>query len=381
MFWPLMKDAITEDQRAKLCEFIMSTTRYTCGKKVLEFEEEWSKWLGAKHSLMVTSGSTANFLLLASVKELYNIPDKSKVLVPSCTWVTNVSPVIQLGLEPVFCDINLENFSFDMDSLPDEDIKVIFVTYLLGFNVDLSVLRNKYPCALLIEDICESHGVQDAFGHKRGSDSLGATFSFFFGHHMTTIEGGMISTNNKELYNLMKLKRSHGMARNLDPTDFKYMSEKYPEIDPNFLFLTDGYNFRSSELNAVLGIEQLKHLDENIQIRNENFKEFTKILEQHHDKFLQLKYSPNDSNFALPFICKTPDIMKKLKDIFRTNEIEYRPVVAGNLLRHPFLEKWRVPMKNADLLNDNGVYIGNNHFVNKYDLKRLSDILEEWKTQ
>lgn len=179
MFWPLMKDAITEVQRAKLCEFIMSTTRYSSGKKVLEFEEEWSKWLGAKHSLMVTSGSTANFLLLASVKELYNIPDKSKVLVPACTWVTNVSPVIQLGLEPVFCDINLENFSFDMDSLPDEDIKVIFVTYLLGFNVDLSVLRNKYPSALLIEDICESHGVQDAFGHKRGSDSLGATFSFF----------------------------------------------------------------------------------------------------------------------------------------------------------------------------------------------------------
>ena len=193
MWWPLMDTAITESDKKSLINFISSTDRYTCGKKVKEFEDAWSKWLGCKYSLYVTSGSTANLLLMAAVKELYEIPNGSKVLVPACTWVTNVSPVFQLGLEPVFCDVDLERYSFDLDTLPEEDVRIVFITHLLGINSPVEALKRKYPNAVFLEDTCESHGVKAPNGTRRGSTGTGSTFSFYYGHHMTTIEGGIIS--------------------------------------------------------------------------------------------------------------------------------------------------------------------------------------------
>lgn len=362
--WKLMDCAITQSDKLKLIEFISSSDMYTCGKKVEEFENKWSEWLGCKHSLFVTSGSTANLLLLASIKEFYNIPNGSKVLVPACTWVTNVSPVFQNGLEPVFCDINLDNYSFDTDNLPDDDIKIVFVTHLLGLNAPMEKIKNKYPNAIFIEDICESHGITDENGIKRGYGT-GSTFSFYYGHHMTTIEGGMISTDNAELYQLMKLKRSHGMARHLLPENYEKTISEYPNIDPKFLFLTDGYNFRNTELNAVIGIEQLQRLDESIKIRKSNYDRFMLYLLKYETFFHVPKYDPYNSSFCLPFVCKTKELKTKLINIFNKLKIEYRPIVGGNLLIHPFLDKWKNSTKtpNADLLNDNGVYIGNSQFV------------------
>ena len=362
--WKLMDCAITHSDKLKLIEFITSTDMYTCGKKVEEFENKWSEWLGCKHSLFVTSGSTANLLLLASIKEFYNIPNGSKVLVPACTWVTNVSPVFQNGLEPVFCDINLDNYSFDTDNLPDDDIKIVFITHLLGLNAPMEKLKNKYQDAIFIEDICESHGITDEYGKKRGYGT-GSTFSFYYGHHMTTIEGGMISTDNAELYQLMKLKRSHGMARHLLSENYEKTVSKYPNIDPKFLFLTDGYNFRNTELNAVIGIEQLQRLDESIKIRKRNYDRFMVQLLKYETFFHVPRYDPYNSSFCLPFVCKTNELKTKLVNIFNKLEIEYRPIVGGNLLIHQFLTKWKNSTKtpNADLLNDNGVYIGNSQFV------------------
>ena len=362
--WKLMDCAITQSDKLKLIEFISSSDMYTCGKKVEEFENKWSEWLGCKHSLFVTSGSTANLLLLASIKEFYNIPNGSKVLVPACTWVTNVSPVFQNGLEPVFCDINLDNYSFDTNHLPDDDIKIVFITHLLGLNAPMEKIKNKYPTAIFIEDICESHGITDEHGKKRGYGT-GSTFSFYYGHHMTTIEGGMISTDNVELYQLMKLKRSHGMARHLLPENYEKTISKYPNIDPKFLFLTDGYNFRNTELNAVIGIEQLQRLDESIKIRKINYDRFMLYLLKYETFFHIPTYDPYNSSFCLPFVCKTKELKTKLVNIFNKLEIEYRPIVGGNLLIHPFLDKWKNSTKtpNADLLNDNGVYIGNSQFV------------------
>ena len=362
--WKLMDCAITQSDKLKLIEFISSSDMYTCGEKVEDFENKWSEWLGCKHSLFVTSGSTANLLLLASIKEFYNIPNGSKVLVPACTWVTNVSPVFQNGLEPVFCDINLDNYSFDVDNLPDVNIKIVFITHLLGLNAPMEKLKNKYPDAIFIEDICESHGITDEFGKKRGHGT-GSTFSFYYGHHMTTIEGGMISTDNAELYQLMKLKRSHGMARHLLPENYEKTVSKYPNIDPKFLFLTDGYNFRNTELNAVIGIEQLQRLDESIKIRKRNYDRFMLYLLKYETFFHIPTYDPYNSSFCLPFVCKTKELKTKLISIFNKLEIEYRPIVGGNLLIHPFLTRWKNSTKtpNADLLNDNGVYIGNSQFV------------------
>jgi CDP-4-dehydro-6-deoxyglucose reductase, E1 len=379
MWWPLMQTAITDADKKAMIDFIQSSDRYTCGNMVKQFEDAWSEWLGCKYSLYVTSGSTANLLLMAAVKELYDIPNGSKVLVPACTWVTNVAPVFQVGLEPVFCDVDLERYSFDINSLPNEDIKIVFVTHLLGLNAPLEKLKERYPNAIFLEDICESHGVKGPDGKKRGSSGTGSTFSFYYGHHMTTIEGGIISTDNELLYELMKIKRSHGMARLLSPKYYEEAINKHPKIDPSFLFLTDGYNFRNTELNAVLGIEQLKRLDENIETRRDNFRCFMEYLDP--ELFYIPFDDPGNSSFAFPFICKKPEDMPKLKAIFAELGVEYRPIVSGNLLLHPFLEKWKdsVDVPNANLLNDNGVYIGNNHFVTKdMMVKVFETIKNKW---
>jgi CDP-6-deoxy-D-xylo-4-hexulose-3-dehydrase len=376
MWWPLMNSAITSEDKLKLINFIASTDKYTNGQKVKEFEQKWSEWLGCRHSLFVSSGSAANFLLLASVKELYEIPDKSKVLVPACTWVTNVAPVFQLGLEPVFVDIDFDTFSFDTQRLPDEDIKIIFITHLLGLNAPVEALKGKYPNAIILEDICESHGLTDVHGNKRGCGT-GSTFSFYYGHHMTTIEGGMVCTDNDELYELMLLKRSHGMARNLPSEKYQQAIQKYPDIDPAFMFLTDGYNFRSTELNAILGIEQLNRLDENIKIRRDNYKYFLENIDK--DKFHVPTYDDGNSSFCFPFICNSKNDKLKLIKILDDMGVESRPVVAGNLLIHPFLKKWKdtVHVPNAETLNECGVYIGNNQFVNTTMIQKVLDTIKD----
>ena len=360
-----MQNAITTSDKETLVNFIYASDKYTSGPKVKEFEDAWSKWLGCKYSLYVTSGSTANLLLMAAVKELYEIPNGSKVLVPACTWVTNVSPVFQLGLEPVFCDVDLERYSFDLDTLPEEDVRIVFITHLLGINSPVEALKKKYPNAVFLEDTCESHGVKAPNGMRRGSTGTGSTFSFYYGHHMTTIEGGIISTDNELLYELMKIKRSHGMARLLSPHLYEIAVNENPNIDPSFLFLTDGFNFRNTELNAVLGLEQLKRLDHNIEMRRKNFECFMKHLDPM--RFYVPYNDPGNSSFALPFICKNKEDMPKLKTIFKELGVEYRPVVSGNLLLHPFLKKWKdtVKVPNANIINDNGVYIGNSQFVNE----------------
>lgn len=376
MWWPLMNSAITEEDKKALTTFINNSDRYTCGDMVKKFEDAWSQWLGCKYSLYVTSGSSANLLLLASIKELFEIPDGSKVLVPACTWVTNVSPVFQVGLEPVFCDVDLETYSFDTNNLPNEDIKIVFITHLLGLNSPIEKLKETYPNAIFIEDICESHGVKGPDGQKRGSTGIGSTFSFYYGHHMTTIEGGIISTDNERLYGLMKMKRSHGMAKFLEPKYYDEAVKNNPTIDPSFLFMTDGYNFRNTELNAVLGIEQLKRLDNNISIRRENFAYFMELLDP--ELFYIPCNDPGNSSFAFPFICKKREDMLKLKSIFTELGVEYRPIVAGNLLLHPFLKKWKntASVPNATILNDNGVYIGNSQFVTKEMLFKVFETIK-----
>jgi CDP-6-deoxy-D-xylo-4-hexulose-3-dehydrase len=182
---------------------------------------------------------------------------------------------------------------------------------------------------------------------------------------MTTIEGGMISTDNSELFQLMKLKRSHGMARHLLPENYDRVISKYTDIDPKFLFLTDGYNFRNTELNAVIGLEQLKRLDKNIEIRRRNYEHYMKKVSEYKDYFYVCEFDEFNSSFCFPFICKNKENKIKLNKIFDEYDIECRPIVAGNLLKHPFLSKWKdsVNTPNANLLNDNGIYIGNSQFV------------------
>ena len=383
MRWSLMDNAVTDSDKLDLVRFILTSDRYTNGPKVREFEQEWSNWLGSKYSLMVSSGSTANFLLVAAVKEKFGLKNGDKVLLPACTWVTNVSPIFQLGLQPVFCDVNIQNFSFDIEHMLQirqhhPDIKMIFVSHLLGFSAETERYKEIFPQAIIIDDICESHGCLAPDGKRRGADSLGATFSFYFGHHMTTVEGGMVSTNDPDLYELMRMKRSHGLARESGNLD-KYKNQ-HPEIHPQFLFMTDGYNFRSSDLNAVLGLSQLKRLDDNILIRRENFTKFVGIISEHADKFYQIDLQQQNSNFCFPFIAKEKETISKLKLAFDNNNVEHRPVIGGNLLRQPFLKGYDFGATKetytADLINDHGLYIGNSQFVGDEHLNLLSNILK-----
>ena len=322
MKWPLMGETITWGDRLKMVSFILTAKRFTYGEKVKKFENEWSTWLGAKHSLFVNSGSSGNTLLLSAVKELYNLKGGDKVLVPACTWVTNVAPVFQLGLTPIFCDINLQNYSFDLNEAKEiakkhKDIKVIFTTHLLGFPANNVELQKIFPDALIIDDICESHGCRDDKRNMYGSDSLGATFSFYFGHHMSTIEGGMVSTNNSDLYDLMRMKRCHGMAR--ESFKQKDYAAQYKNIEPSFLFVTDGYNFRNHEICAVLGSSQLKRLDKMIERRRINYIEYVNLLNRYPTLFYPHLYEDGNSSFCFPFVCKSEKIAKSMKEIGRAH--------------------------------------------------------------
>ena len=379
--WPLMKDTVTKRDRLRMAKFILTSDRLTQGKEVRKFEEQWSEWLGVKHSLFVSSGSTANLLLVSAWKELYEIPDQAKVIVPACTWVTNVAPIIQCGLTPIFCDINLEDYSFDQESLQrlrdqyGDDIYGIFVTHLLGFPAKLDLFRHMFPNAHILEDVCESHGAVLENGNKAGTFDVGGTFSFYFGHHMTTIEGGMVSTNDPELYDLMRIKRSHGLAR--ESLYFETYKEKYPDVNPQFLFVTDGYNFRNTDLSAILGQSQLKRLDNMIETRNRNYELYQQLL----NKYDSLFYTPHTlgtvSSFCFPFVSKLMNTHLKFGGLLRDYHVEHRPIVSGNLLRQPFLSEYSAECVQADIAHERGLYIGNNHFVDESNFHMLDEILSQ----
>ena len=387
--WPLMKDTVTKRDRLRMAKFILTSDRLTQGKEVRKFEEQWSEWLGVKHSLFVSSGSTANLLLVSAWKELYEIPERSKVIVPACTWVTNVAPIIQCGLTPIFCDINLEDYSFNLDKLEElrlkhgNDIHGIFVTHLLGFPAKVELYSKMFPTAHILEDVCESHGAVLENGNKAGTFDIGGTFSFYFGHHMTTIEGGMVSTNDPELYDLMKMKRSHGLAR--ESLYFETYKEKYPDVNPQFLFVTEGYNFRNTDLAAVLGQSQLKRLDNMIGIRNRNYELYQRLLKK-YEHYLTHNYggsfyTPSTqgivSSFCFPFVVDNMYCHLRLKELLEEYHVEYRPIVGGNLLRQPFLRMYSAECVNADIAHEKGLYIGNNHFVDESNLHMLDEILSQ----
>ncbi len=375
-----MDDTVTLRDRLRMARFVLTSSRLTQGPQVRKFEEQWSNWLGVKHSLFVSSGSTANSLLVSAWKDLNDIPDGAKVIVPACTWVTNISPIIQNNLVPVFCDINLRDFSFSLDGLyaiaeEHSDIRAIFVTHLLGFPARIPQFEKIFPYADILEDVCESHGAVVEGGTMAGAYGVGGTFSFYFGHHMTTVEGGMVSTNNSEMYDLMRMKRSHGLSR--ESVHSKEYAKMYPEINPQFLFMTDGYNFRNNEIGAVLGQSQLRRLDNMIDHRNENYRTFFDLILGHEDKFHLPTWNMRMSSFCFPLVSKTKETHIKLQKLLDEYLVEYRPVVGGNLLKQPFLRAYKADCPNADILHDRGLYIGNSHFVTDYNIELLAEILEQ----
>lgn len=380
LFWKLQENILEEHDIDALVSFIRSTKRFTQFVKVKEFEAAWAQWQGSRYSVYVNSGSSANLIMMNLMKQRGNWQNGDEVIVPAVTWVTNISPVMQCGLRPVFVDINLEDFSFDYEALAraiTPRTKAIFVTHLIGFPADMDRINAiaKAHGIEVMEDCCESHGATWN-GKKVGNFSSCASFSFYWGHHMTTVEGGMIVTDNEHIYEMAVLKRSHGLARELPESMQRKYRDQYPEIDFNFLFLTDGFNFRNTELHAAIGIAQIAHLDTYIEKRRKNHEEFLKIIEP-YSAYLRQPSHKGISSFCLPFLCATPSLKQALQGALSQAGIESRPVISGNLLRQPFLrhagEYKQFP--NADFLHTNAFYIGNNQFVDSGRLQRLSDLL------
>lgn len=381
--WQLQGNVINHEEVQTLINFIKTTDRYTQFTKVKELEIAWSKWQGCKYSVFVNSGSSANLIILDLLKDVYKWSPGDEIIVPAVTWITDISSVLQFGLKPVFVDINLKDFSFDYDSLASKitsKTRAIFLTHLIGFPADIKKVKSIIGKRkiTLIEDCCESHGAT-IDGIKVGNFGLISSFSFYWGHHMTTVEGGMVCTNNSKIYNYALLKRSHGLARELPKSNHSYYKKKYKDIDFNFLFLTTGFNVRNTELAAVLGLTQLKKIDNFIKIRNKNHLKFINILKK-FEKHLLLPYKNGISSFSLPLILKKSDFKKPLQRILTLAGIESRPIISGNLLKQPFLKKFfhSGEFKNADFIHNNGFYIGNNQFVDDKKLQHLESLLDKF---
>lgn len=383
IIWKLQENIIDRPQIDILINFIKTTERYTQFTEVKKFEDAWSKWQGCKYSVFVNSGSSANLLILDILKEIFHWQIGDEIIVPVVTWPTDISSVLQFGLKPVFVDVNLHDFAFDYEDLKNKispKTKAIFLTHLLGFPADVEKINKIIgkKDIQLIEDCCESHGATIK-GRKIGNFGICSSFSFYWGHHISTVEGGMICTNNEQVYRLALLKRSHGLARELPKRYHDYYKSKYLDIDFRFLFLTTGFNVRNTEINAVLGLTQLRSLDRYISIRNDNYKIFADILSS-YPNFFPIPYREGLSSFVLPFLLKDKKDKENLQKYLTIKEIESRPIVTGNLLKQPFLESFSVSdeFPNANFIHTNGFYIGNNQFVDKERLGYLQETLDQF---
>ena len=356
----------------------------TQSAKVMEFERKWSRWLGVKYSVFVNSGSSANLLTMNVLKILYG---KGEVILPTLTWVSDINSVIQNNLKPVFVDINPKNLCMSVDQIikkVNSKTLAVFMTHAQGFNGLNSKLLTflKKKKIMLIEDVSESHGA--TFNKKKlGTFGQISNFSFYYAHHMSTIEGGMACTNDKKIYHLLRMLRSHGMARELGNNNLESkIIKKYPKLSPKFIFLHPAYNFRNNEIGAVIGINQLKSLNKNNSKRKKNFKFFLKNLDKNiYRTDFNLKGS---CNYAFPLILKKANLKNRntLESVLKKNKIEFRRGNAGggNQLRQPYLKKILGKVnfklfKEVDHIHFFGYYIGNYPSLNYSKIKKICKIL------
>lgn len=387
MSWKLQNNPFTKKDLLKYSKYLINSKKLTQGEMVKYFEKQFSSWNKSKYSIYVNSGSSANLITVFAAKEYFGWKDGDEIIVPSLTWPTTVTPVLQAGLKPKFIDCNLEDLSIGYNNLKkvlSKKTKAIFIAHILGYPANIKkikkIIGNKK--IIILEDCCESIGAK-INNKKIGNFGLAGTFSFYWGHHMTTIEGGMITTNSRKFYELCMLKRSHGFARDLDKKKLNLVSRKYKDIDKNFLFLTDGFNVRSTNFNAFIGNHQLKKLNKYINIRNNNFKIFLTVIK----KFKKIIFSvgklntiKNLSSYAFPIIFYEKKNLDKFKKLCKKNNIEFRPIISGNLLCQPFLKnKYSGSFPNSNLIHNFGIYLGNNQFINNKNFLKLEKLLLKFK--
>ncbi|MBC8421965.1 MAG: DegT/DnrJ/EryC1/StrS aminotransferase family protein [Pelagibacteraceae bacterium] len=374
----LVKDTIGNTDIDRLVEWLKTYPRLTKGSVTLEFEEKFSNWLGRKHSVFVNSGSSANLLVLSALQQGDYLRN-NKIVVPSTAWATDLAPVIQLGLKPLLCDSNLKDLSVDLEHLEkifiEESPSTLLLVSVLGLVPDMKrivELCEQYE-VILLEDTCESMGCE-YIGQKLGTFGLASTFSTFFGHHISTIEGGIISTDDKDFYELLVSIRSHGWDRDLSKETQIKLQEEWgvSEFDAMYTFYYSGFNMRSTDLQAYIGLSQIDNLNDWGKQREDNYYLYQGLIET---EWKPTSYFDSlTSNFAYPVISDHRDkIVKKLQE----NDVEVRPMICGSMGTQPLYVKHykRLELPNVSIIDKDGFYVPNHPKLTADEIVFITNII------
>lgn len=380
-----MEDCVTRiDLDAVINYLNQPAPRLTHGEQVRAFEREWSEWLGVRHSVLVNSGASANLLTLAILRECFG---GGEVILPPLGWVSDVAAVLQNGFKPVFVDIDRRTLGLDTAQVLDRitpHTRAVLAIHILGYNAVTDHLlaeleRRQIP---LLEDACESHGATFQ-GRKVGSLGLASNFSFYFAHHMSTIEGGMICTSDTRIYEMARMLRSHGMVREASSEELRRQyRETHPDLNPDFIFAFPAYNVRPTEITGVLGRSQLKRLDRNNQIRRENLLLFLAGLDPAR---YQTDFAVEGScNYAFTLVLQEPDLAlrDRVEAALRGAKVEFRRGLSGggNQLRQPYMRRLLGDEECEKYPNVNhvhffGWYIGNYPRLSRENIPVLCKLL------
>lgn len=386
MKFPLMRNNILRRDLDAVIEHLKQDDPIlTHGSNVRAFEREWSRWLGVNHSVFVNSGSSANLITMAILKIRY--PEGGEVIVPPLTWVSDITSVLQNGFTPIFVDIDPQSLAMDSEHVLgklNERTRAVFLTHVQGFDGLTEELlseleRRDIP---LIEDVCESHGATHN-GQKLGSFGWISNFSFYYAHHMSTIEGGMISTNDPEVYQQARMLRSHGMVREADDSDIRNkFQNQNPDLNSDFVFAYAGYNMRNTEIGGIMGLSQLARLDVNVAKRTKNLDRFLKQID---DCKYRVDFKvEGSSNYAFNLILQKPDrnFVERLMSVMRAEGIEFRRGSAGggNQIRQPYLRKivpkdYHKEFPRVEHIHFYGFYIGNFPDLKSEEIDEMCAIL------
>lgn len=373
--------------KEKLAEFVLNTDIFSMGAQCSLFEKMFAEKQGSKNAVFVSSGSSANLVLIQALLNLGRLKKGDRVGVSALTWATNVMPIIQLGLTPVLLDCEMEtlNVSENILRLAHESspLKALFLTNVLGFCDDIQ--RISEYCALndilFFEDNCESLGTE-VFGKKLGSFGVAGTFSTFIAHHLSTIEGGMICTDDDSLHEMVLMVRAHGWSRNLSNQRRMDLQTEH-NVDPfyaPYTFFDLAYNARPTEIQGYIGTQEIVHWDEIVKIREINFKKFHEAALLNPEIYpLNVGHIDVVSNFAMPLIFKTKEVCEKYKNKFLEAGVEMRPVIAGNIGRQLFYTKYFGSPElcpNADKIHECGFYFGNSPHLTNEEVLQLCDLIK-----
>jgi len=389
---PLMKSAFLNEPETKeeLAKFILQARRLSMDEQCARFEKEFAVFQGAKEAVLFNSGSSANLAMFQTLKNLGRLADGDKVGFSALTWSTNLMPIIQLSLQPVPIDCEpttLNVMSYNLkERLEDTQIQALFITNALGFAGDLDAIRQicNERNIILVEDNCEALGTE-LFAGKTGSFGEMASFSFFVAHHMSTIEGGMVCTDDEEFAEMLIIVRANGWSRNLNSVQQYKWRKKYnirSEFYAKYTFYDLGYNLRPTEITGFLGRYQLQFLKANIATREKNHIRLESVVKANPDLVaLDRSHISLLSGFAFPVLCRHPEIKEKYLAQFAGAGVEIRPMIAGNIQNQPFYRKYvseLYKLPGADKIHECGFYCGNYPELTETDIQTLCSCLRKY---